>query len=51
MSYKWNLVVHLGIRTLDSLHVACALELNVKRFWSFDDRQRKLAKATGLDLR
>jgi predicted nucleic acid-binding protein len=41
----------LGIRTLDSLHVACALELNAKRFWSFDDRQRKLAKATGLDLR
>jgi predicted nucleic acid-binding protein len=41
----------LGIRTLDSLHVACALELNLKRFWSFDDRQRKLAKAAGLDIR
>ena len=41
----------LGIRTLDSLHVACALELNVKRFWSFDDRQKKLAKAAGLDVR
>jgi predicted nucleic acid-binding protein len=41
----------LGIRTLDSLHVACALELNIQRFWSFDDRQRKLAKATGLDIR
>jgi predicted nucleic acid-binding protein len=41
----------LGIRTLDSLHVACALELNMRRFWSFDDRQRKLAKATGLDIR
>jgi len=24
--------------------------LNIKRFWSFDDRQRKLAKATGLDI-
>jgi predicted nucleic acid-binding protein len=41
----------LGVRTLDSLHVACALELNTKRFWTFDDGQRKLAKATGLDIR
>jgi len=38
----------LGIRTLDSLHVACALELNAESFWTFDDRQRKLAKAVGL---
>ena len=37
-----------GIRTLDSLHVACALELNAERFWTFDDRQAKLAKAAGL---
>jgi len=41
----------LGVRTLDSLHVACAIELNTKRFWTFDDRQRKLAKAAGLDIR
>ena len=41
----------LGVRTLDSLHVACALELRTKRFWTFDDRQRKLAKAAGLDIR
>jgi predicted nucleic acid-binding protein len=41
----------LGVRTLDSLHVACALELNTKRFWTFDDRQRKLAKAAGLEIR
>jgi len=41
----------LGIRTLDSLHVACALELKAKRFWTFDDRQGKLAKAAGLDHR
>jgi predicted nucleic acid-binding protein len=41
----------LGIRTLDSLHVACALELKVKEFWTFDDRQGKLAKAVGLDIR
>lgn len=39
----------LGVRTLDSLHVACALELRADRFWTFDDRQMKLAEATGLD--
>jgi predicted nucleic acid-binding protein len=38
----------LGVRTLDSLHVACALELNADRFWTFDERQAKLAKAQGL---
>lgn len=40
----------LGVRTLDSLHVASALELNATRFWTFDDRQLKLAKAVGLDV-
>jgi len=38
----------LGTRTLDSLHVACALELKAKQFWTFDERQTKLAKAVGL---
>lgn len=38
----------IGVRTLDSLHVACALELNADRFWTFDERQAKLAKAQGL---
>lgn len=38
----------LGIRTLDSLHVACALELKAERFWTFDERQAKLAKAEGM---
>jgi predicted nucleic acid-binding protein len=38
----------LALRTLDSLHVACALELKADRFWTFDDRQAKLAKAEGL---
>ena len=41
----------LGVRTLDSLHVACALELQAERFWTFDDRQRKLAKAVGLNTK
>ena len=38
----------LGVRTLDTLHVACALELKAERFWTFDERQAKLAKAQGL---
>jgi predicted nucleic acid-binding protein len=38
-----------GVRTLDSMHVACALELKAQRFWTFDDRQARLAEAVGLD--
>lgn len=41
-------VSHLGNRTLDTLHVACALELNAEQFWTFDDRQARLARAAGL---
>jgi predicted nucleic acid-binding protein len=41
----------LGVRTLDSLHVACALELKADRFWTFDERQARLAEAVGLDTR
>lgn len=41
-------VARLGVRTLDSLHVAAALELKADRFWSFDDRQLQLAEAEGL---
>jgi predicted nucleic acid-binding protein len=40
----------LGIRTLDILHVASALELKASQFWTFDDRQAKLAKAVGLKV-
>ena len=36
-----------GTRTLDSLHVAAALELGAKSFWTFDERQAKLAIAEG----
>lgn len=39
----------LGARTLDSLHVACALELKAQKFWTFDERQARLAEAVGLD--
>jgi predicted nucleic acid-binding protein len=38
----------LGVRTLDTLHVASALELKAEHFWTFDQRQEKLAKAAGL---
>lgn len=38
----------LGTRTLDTLHVACALELKAERFWTFDGRQRKLARLVRL---
>jgi len=40
----------LGVRTLDSIHVACALELKAEKFWTFDDRQARLAEAVGLDI-
>jgi predicted nucleic acid-binding protein len=38
----------VGMRTLDSLHVCAALELAAKAFWTFDERQAKLAAAVGL---
>lgn len=40
----------LGVRTLDTLHVACALELQAEHFWTFDARQSRLAEAVGLNL-
>jgi predicted nucleic acid-binding protein len=39
-----------GTRALDTLHVAAALELGVKEFWTFEDRQSKLAQAVGLNV-
>lgn len=39
---------HHGQRTIDLLHVAIALEAKATMFLSFDNRQRKLAKAAGL---
>jgi predicted nucleic acid-binding protein len=40
----------IGVRTSDTLHVACALELKTERFWTFDERQAKLAKAQGMKV-
>ncbi len=38
----------LGTRSLDVLHVACALELKLGYFLTFDARQQQLANAAGL---
>jgi predicted nucleic acid-binding protein len=40
----------LGTRSLDVLHVASALILGPDSFFSFDERQRELARAEGLIL-
>lgn len=38
----------LGLRTLVTLHVGSALELKAERFWTFDERQKRLARTVGL---
>jgi predicted nucleic acid-binding protein len=45
---RWT--AKLGTRTLDILHVAAALSLRAEAFHTFDERQRKLAKAAGLRI-
>jgi len=37
----------LGTRSLDVLHVACARELRLRYFLTFDERQQQLAAAAG----
>jgi predicted nucleic acid-binding protein len=46
MAHRYG--ARLGVRTLDTLHVAAAIELAAEHFWTFDERQTKLAKAAGL---
>ena len=40
----------LGCRTLDVLHVAVALEVDLPWFATFDRRQQQLARAAGLKI-
>ena len=40
----------IGCRSLDVLHVASAIELELKYFATFDTRQKQLARAAGLKL-
>lgn len=40
----------LGCRSLDILHVASAIELELEHFATFDARQQHLARAAGLKL-
>ena len=40
----------LGGRTMDILHVACALEIATTEFLTFDQRQRSLALHAGLKI-
>ncbi len=42
--------MRLGTRSLDLMHVAAALLLETDTFFSFDERQRKAAKAEGLKV-
>jgi predicted nucleic acid-binding protein len=41
----------LGTRSLDLLHIATALVLEAKVFFSFDDRQRRAAASEGLEVK
>jgi predicted nucleic acid-binding protein len=46
LASRWT--ARLGTRTLDILHVACAIALDAESFHTFDARQRRLAAAAGL---
>lgn len=39
-----------GCRSLDILHVAGAMELGIRKFWSLDEKQRAFASAAGLEV-
>lgn len=41
----------IGTRSLDLMHVAAAIILETDTFLSFDERQRKVAKAEGLKIK
>ena len=43
-----SLTPRFGCRTLDILHVACALQIKPDLFVTFDSRQQQLAEEAGL---
>jgi predicted nucleic acid-binding protein len=40
----------IGVRAADLLHIAAALELGAKTFYTFDQRQHQAAQAAGLTV-
>jgi predicted nucleic acid-binding protein len=48
LASRWT--ARLGTRSLDIIHVAAAIALHADAFHTFDDRQRKLAKAARLHV-
>jgi predicted nucleic acid-binding protein len=48
LASRWT--ARLGARSLDIIHVAAAIALRADAFHTFDDRQRKLAKAAKLHV-
>jgi len=38
----------LGVRNLETLQVGSALALNAESFWTFDKRQKRLARGASL---
>ncbi|MGH8011662.1 MAG: type II toxin-antitoxin system VapC family toxin [Candidatus Binataceae bacterium] len=48
LASRWT--IRFGTRSLDILHVAAALSLRADAFHTFDERQRKLAKAVRLSV-
>ncbi|MGC1399038.1 type II toxin-antitoxin system VapC family toxin [Candidatus Binatus sp.] len=49
LAQKWTRT--FGTRTLDIIHVASALALGAASFHTFDERQRRLARAVKLTVR
>ena len=49
-TFSLNRTAAGGHRTLDILHVATAIHLGARRFLTFNDRQRALAKHPGLEV-
>jgi predicted nucleic acid-binding protein len=49
LAQRWTRT--LGTRTLDIIHVASAMALAAESFHTFDERQRRLAKAVKLTVK